>query len=191
MIRTSLALALGFTLLAGAVASAAPVGPAARVGLDLRRTTLVVADLDASLRVYRDALGLVVTYDHMINTPPDAKSLDQMTKSRRLVLMRANDDFVGQLGLLQYFKPKVPARPGKTSPELQPGDVVLVFNTKDLKARFEKLRATPGVRIAEAPNPVTYPSYDGKGVIHVMFSSFYDPDGNYVELNEVLDDKLH
>jgi hypothetical protein len=44
----------------------------------------------------------------------------------------------------------------------------------------------PGVRVQEAPNVTSYPSYDGKGVINVLFSSFYDPDGNYVELNEIL-----
>lgn len=32
----------------------------------------------------------------------------------------------------------------------------------------------------------SYPSYDGKGAIRVMFSSMWDPDGHYVELNEVV-----
>ena len=186
-----LPLALAAALMLAGAAQAAPVNADKHVGLDLRRTTLVVADVDASLKVYRDALGLVVTYDHLINTPADAKTLAATEKSRRLVLMRANDDYVGQLGLLQYFKPKVPARPGKTVKDLQPGDMVMVFNTKDLKAKFEVLKAVPGLKIGEAPHPVTYPSYDGKGVINVLFSSFYDPDGNYVELNEVLDKKLY
>ena len=44
-----------------------------------------------------------------------------------------------------------------------------------------------GVKVDEAPHPTSYPSYDGKGVINVMFSAFYDPDGYYIELNEVLD----
>ncbi len=191
MTLKSIGLALAAVILTTASAAAAPVAPDQRVGLDLRRTTLVVRDIDASLRIYRDALGLVVTYDRMINTPPDAPSLAQMTKSRRLVLMRANDDYVGQLGLLQYLKPDLGPRPAKTEAALQPGDMVMVFNTRDLQAKFERIKATPGVRIDEAPNPVTYPSYDGKGVIRVMFSSFHDPDGNYVELNEVLDPALH
>lgn len=183
--------ALIATVAAASPAYAAPVTPDKQVGLDLRRTTLVVKDIDASLRIYRDALGLIVTYDRMVNTPNDAPSLAQMTKSRRLVLMRANDDYIGQLGLLQYVKPNLPARPAKTEAALQPGDMVMVFNTKDLKAKFARIAATPGARVVETPNPVTYPSYDGKGVINVMFSSFYDPDGNYVELNEVLDPALH
>ena len=184
-------LALAALVLASAPASAAPVTPDKRVDLDLRRTTLVVKDIDASLRIYRDMLGLVVTYDRMVNTPADAKTAAEAKIARRLVLMRGNDDYIGQLGLLQYVKPVRDARPAKTLKVLQPGDIVLVFNTKNLKAKFEQVKATPGVRIEEAPNPVTYPSYSGEGVINVLFSSFYDPDGNYVELNEVLDPALH
>jgi len=169
-----------------AVAHADPVAADQRVGVDLRRTTLVVKDVEASLKVYRDALGLVTTYDHIIRTPPSATTDAAAEKSRRLVLLRANDDYVGVIGLLQYFKPAVSPRPAK-SDILSPGDMVMVFNTKDLKAKFERIKLAPGVRIGDAPHPVAYPSYDGKGLIHVMFSSFYDPDGNYVELNEVLD----
>jgi catechol 2,3-dioxygenase-like lactoylglutathione lyase family enzyme len=185
----TLAGALLAALTLSSVAHATPVPADQHVGVDLRRTTLVVKDVDASLKVYRDALGLVTTYDHIIRTPPSATTDAAADKSRRLVLLRANDDYVGVIGLLQYFKPAVSPRPTK-SDILSPGDMVMVFNTKDLKAKFERIKLAPGVRIGEAPRPVAYPSYDGKGLIHVMFSSFYDPDGNYVELNEVLDGGL-
>ena len=42
---------------------AAPVDEADRLPIDLRRTTLVVRDIDASLQFYRDALGMQVIYD--------------------------------------------------------------------------------------------------------------------------------
>jgi len=68
---------------------AAPVPEAQRIPVDLRRTTLVVRDIDRSLPLYRDALGLTVIYDQVIGG------------TTRLVLLRANDDFVGVLGLMQ------------------------------------------------------------------------------------------
>lgn len=187
--RTLIAAAAAL-LLAGA-AHAAPVPEAQRAALDLRRTTLVVKDLDASLRFYRDALGLKPAYDNIIRTPREAKSEAEAERVLHLVLLRANDDYIGMLGLMQYTKPVRTPRPDKSVGPLAPGDVVLLFNTKDLKTAFERAKATPGVRVSEAPHPVTYPSYDGKGVINVMFSALYDPDGNYVELNQVLDEKLH
>lgn len=179
------ALALTLALCCGGRALAAPVPDADRTPLDLRRTTMVVRDMEASLKFYRDALGLKVTYDNVIRTPRTAKDDASAERSLRLVLMRANDDYIGQIGLMQYTKPVRTPRPAKTGP-LSPGDIVLVFNTKGLAAKFEKAKAL-GVRVDEAPHPTSYPAYDGKGVINVMFSAFYDPDGNYVEMNEVLD----
>ena len=80
-------------------AYAAPVEYTDRVDVDLRRTTLVVADIDTSLAFYRDSLGLEVIYDQMIITPRGA-TIEEAEKVRRLVFLRSNDDFVGVLGLL-------------------------------------------------------------------------------------------
>jgi hypothetical protein len=71
-----------------------------------------------------------------------------------------------------------PPRPGI-------GDVILVINAADLDQRFEKVRATPGVRVATEPYLTSYPSPDGKGTIPVRFSAVWDPDGYFVELNHI------
>ena len=186
MARKTLAL-LGalMALLVAAPAMAKPVPEADRLPLDLRRTTLVVKDMQASLKFYRDALGLKVTYDNIIRTPRSAKDDASAERSLHLVFLRANDDYVGQIGLMQYTKPVRTPRRAKTG-DLSPGDIVLVFNTKGLQEKFDKAKAM-GVKVDEAPHPTSYPSSDGKGVINVLFSAFYDPDGHYIELNEVLD----
>lgn len=186
MARKTLALlAALLALLVAVPATAKPVPEVDRLPLDLRRTTLVVKDMEASLKFYRDALGLKVTYDNIIRTPRSAKDDASAERSLHLVFLRANDDYVGQIGLMQYTKPVRTPRPAKSG-NLSPGDIVLVFNTKGLQDKFDKAKAM-GVRVDEAPHPTSYPSYDGKGVINVLFSAFYDPDGHYIELNEVLD----
>lgn len=48
-------------------AAAAPVADDERVAIDLRRTTLIVRDIDRSLALYRDALGMMVS----VLTDPD------------------------------------------------------------------------------------------------------------------------
>ena len=183
--KTLTLLAALLTISVAAPVAAKPVPEAERIGVDLRRTTIVVRDMEASLKFYRDALGLKVTYDNVIRTPRTAKDDASAERSLRLVFVRANDDYIGQIGLMQYTKPVRTPRPEKSG-DLSPGDIVLVFNTKGLQAKFDKAKAL-GVRVDEAPHPTSYPSYDGKGVINVMFSAFYDPDGHYIELNEVLD----
>ena len=88
--------AMAFVWVVMATAIAAPVPEASRIPVDIRRTTLVVRDIDKSLPLYRDALGLNVIYDELIGGGTDA---DGKAKSPtvRLVLLRANDTFIGVL----------------------------------------------------------------------------------------------
>ena len=177
--------ALGLGVPGAAFAQRVP--EAEQVPLDFRRTTLVVRDIDASLAFYRDALGMAVTYDSYIRTPREATTDEEAERSLRLVLLRANDPYIGVIGLMQYFKPDRPERPARADTELRPGDIVLVFNVKNQEDVFARASGSPGVTVGEAPHLVTYPGYGGQGVIRVNFASVYDPDGHYIELNQVLD----
>lgn len=65
----------GLAALALAACNAAPSSTAGaqeaaaeRNPLDLRRTTLLVRDLEASLALYRDAMGMEVSYDQIITS---------------------------------------------------------------------------------------------------------------------------
>ncbi|MEJ2534574.1 MAG: VOC family protein [Gammaproteobacteria bacterium] len=79
--------ARGFGLVAGVLltwgaAQAAPVPEEQRVPLDLRRATIVVDDMERSLAFYRDALGMVVTYDNWVLTPREAPSPEEAEIAR-------------------------------------------------------------------------------------------------------------
>jgi len=168
---------------------AAPVPDADKVPIDLRRTTLIVRDMENSLRFYRDALGLKVVYDNIIRTPRTATSDESAQRSLRLVFVQANDDFIGIIGLIEYRKPL------KQPPAFMPdafsiGTSVLLFNAKDLDGTFARARAVPGVTIVEEPVETSYPGYDGKPPIPVRVSTLRDPDGFTVELNQLLVDKV-
>jgi len=162
---------------------ASPVEEAQRTPIDLRRTTLVVADIDRSLAFYRDALGMVITYDRLIITPRGA-SRDDAESVRRLVLLRANDDYVGMIGLLQYIKPKNP-RVDLKGTAFREGTTVLVFNTARLEQSFARAREIPGVVVLDEPEVVNYPSYAGESAITVIIGALQDPDGFTVELNQL------
>jgi len=165
---------------------AAPVAEDERVDIDLRRTTLIVSDIENSLKLYRDALGFEVIYDNVIRTPRSAKTDAESELSRRLVFVRANDDYIGIIGLLQYYKPIKQVR--APEPEaFATGSAVLLFTTTDLNQRFPKAAAVPGVKAIGEPTDTTYPSYDGKATIGVRTSTLYDPDGFLIELNEFID----
>lgn len=163
----------------------APVTDKPRLPIDLRRTTLVVADAERSLAFYRDALGMRVVYDNIIRTPRDATDDATAERSLRLVFVEANDDYVGIIGILEYRKPE--KQPPATRPAaFSIGTPVLLFNTSDLKATFARAKAVPGVEVVEEPVETFYPGYGGQGRIPVVVSTLRDPDGFTVELNQVL-----
>ena len=179
---------LVWLLLAGLVLAqplrADPVPVGERIPVDVRRTTLVVKDIERSLPFWRDALGLTVVYDQMIERPLDPEKPEGAKRSLRLVLMRANDTFIGAIGLLEYVSPRRPERaPGEDRPIV--GDFIMVVNATDLDTRWEGVRSVPGVRVLSEPSLVEYPA-PGGGVIPVMVSMVRDPDGYFVELNQIL-----
>ena len=183
-LKTAFALLIGMS---AASAQAAPVPEDQRMDLDLRRTTLVVHDMEASLAFYRDALGMEVTYDNMLRTPQDAKTNEEAESATHLVFLRANDDFVGILGLMESEKPARPAYDAMPEP-FRPGSIVLLFNTDGLAEKFEKAKNAPKVTVVRPPTNRTFPSYDGKSRIPVLSSILIDPDGHVVELNDLLMD---
>ncbi|MEP1444676.1 MAG: VOC family protein [Paraglaciecola sp.] len=160
---------------------AEPVDAEQRISVDIRRTTYIVNDIDNSLKLYRDALGLKVIYDQMINSPME----NGETRKRRLVLMQANDTFIGALGLLQYIYPEKPQRQEKFD-EPVPGDPIVVMNVSDLDTRWQAVAVSPKVNVIEAPHLVEYPRAGG-GKIAVMVSMIRDPDGYWIEINQLLD----
>ncbi len=162
-------------------APAAPV-EAARLPIDLRRTTLIVRDMDRSLALYRDALGMEVQYDQILTSPNLGRAGSDGVNRSRLVLLRANDSFIGMLGLWQFLDG--PADPPPQAPTFHAGDIVLLFNATDLEQRFPRVAATPGVTVLGEPRPRTYPSATGD--IQVMVSMLVDPDGHIVELNRLV-----
>jgi catechol 2,3-dioxygenase-like lactoylglutathione lyase family enzyme len=174
------------TLLFSGTVAPAPVADEDRAPLDLRRTTLIVSDIDKSLAFYRDALGMVVIYDNMVNTPREAKTVEEAERARRLVFLRANDDYIGVLGLLQYLKPiKEPL--DLSDRAFDPGTTVLVINHSDIQAAFERASQVEGVQVLSEPSETHYPSYDSSSTIRVMVSVLQDPDGIAVEVNQLLD----
>jgi catechol 2,3-dioxygenase-like lactoylglutathione lyase family enzyme len=176
-------------LFGASVALSAPVPEDERVPLDLRRTTLVVGDMERSLAFYRDALGMTVTYDNWVLTPRHAASPEEADVARRLVFLQANDNYVGVLGLLQYTRPLKPVVDLRGTAFHQ-GTAVLIFNLERLDEAFARASAIEGVTVVSEPELVTYPSYDGTGTISVKVSTVQDPDGFTIELNQ-LQETLH
>jgi catechol 2,3-dioxygenase-like lactoylglutathione lyase family enzyme len=162
---------------------AQPVPDNEKIPVDIRRTTLVVRDIEKSLPLYRDALGLKVVYDQLIGGGKD-KDGKVTPPTIRLVLLRANDQFIGAIGLMQRLnQPMLPPLTEFKRPNA--GGMIMVINAKDLDTRWEKIKATPHIKIDTEPYRIEYPGPNNT-VIPVLFSSVFDNDGNFIEINKLL-----
>lgn len=153
----------------------------------LRRTTLIVRDMEASLALYRDALGMKVQYDQVLTSPglSDRYGDDGENRSR-LVFIQAENEFIGVIGLWQFLDQTEKDLADPEPADFTPGKMVFVFNTTTLEETFAKAAATPGVKVQSAPKERHYPSPAGE--IVTLVSMLVDPDGHVVELNQVLRD---
>ena len=155
--------------------------------LDLRRTTLVVRDIETSLAFYRDALGMTVEYDQELTSPGLSMRAGADGANRsRLVLLKANDGFIGMLGLWQFLDQTEQDLAAPDAADFTPGEIVLLFNAENLEEVFPKAAAVSGVEVIGEPKLRAYPSPQGD--IEVMVSMLVDPDGHTVELNKLISD---
>lgn len=155
--------------------------------LDLRRTTLIVRDIEKSLALYRDALGMTIEYDQTLTSPGLSSRAGADGKNRsRLVLLKANNNYIGMLGLWQFLDQTLQDKAEPDAADFTPGEIVLLFNSDTLDETFARAAKAPGVKVVGAPALRKYPS--PKGDIEVMVSMLTDNDGHTIELNKTIHD---
>ncbi len=156
-----------------------------RVPTDIRRTTIIVRDMANSLALYRDVLGMKVNYDTVVETSGVALPAGPAGAKARLVLLNANDPWVGWIGLMQWIDPPLPD-PGRYPTRMAPGGIVIVTNTDDVDGRCARAFAVRGVTKTSDARLQVYPGRAGGPEIRVRGCNFFDPDGVLIELNQIL-----
>lgn len=152
---------------------------------DLRRTSLIVSDIDESLNLYRDILGFQVNYDAEVTMSGVALPAGEPGAKARLVLVSSNDSWVGWIGLLQWLDPKLEVPTPRTRMGI--GDALLVFNTEKVDEHCAAVAKLPGVNMTAPASNTTYPGRAGGDPIVVRTCYLFDRDGYFMELNKVLD----
>ena len=149
----------------------------------LRRTTLLVSDVDAS-RAFYEAVGFRVWLDwtgEQDPNDPTALPLTGAPTESRIVIMAGDDDYAGMVGLLEFAAPALPPN-RRVADHLGVLDIILVIEVTDLDAvlgRLERLNA----EIVRAPGD--YESDGPSGRKRGQDMLVRDPDGYLVELTSV------
>jgi catechol 2,3-dioxygenase-like lactoylglutathione lyase family enzyme len=158
--------------------SDASVGP-------LKRITLWVRDIDASLAVYRDALGLVVLEDKRLTGPQIARMVGLEQAELRIVHLGPAGSSHGWVGLYAIEntapQPMAALPPAGGFPRY--GQATLVFTTGHLAQILPRLRALATVRFITEPTEYIKTT-PGDATPPGKYSEviFFDPDGVPVSL---------
>jgi catechol 2,3-dioxygenase-like lactoylglutathione lyase family enzyme len=148
----------------------------------LRRTTIVVRDIDKSIAFYRDAVGLRVGWDRE-SVLGDAIPLAPGAKGRFATVMGA-DETIGMIGLLQVVDPPLATPPVSDKENLGVDASIFVIGTDDCDGVHKRLQAL-GARIYKAPYDQELKGRDGKP-IKMRSMAAWDPDGHFLEINQRL-----
>ncbi|QMW22336.1 VOC family protein [Sandaracinobacteroides saxicola] len=170
------------------VKAAGVEAPKERIPTDVRRLTILVRDIDNSLKLYRDVFGLQVNYDAKISVSGVALPAGVPGNKTRLVLLNGNDPFIGWIGLMQYTDPPLPGSDQPYPRRLGPGGHVLILNVDDAKKRCAMAATVPGVSFTGEARLQVYEGRNGAPPIRVMGCNIFDPDGTAIEINQILRD---
>lgn len=152
---------------------------------DLRRVSLIVDDIDESLKLYRDVLEFEVNYDAEVTMSGVALPAGEPGARARLVLISSNDSWVGWIGLLQWIDP--PLERNHAPERMGIGDAILVFNTEKVDEHCDAAAKVPGIKVTAEASNTTYPARGEGEPIVVRTCYLFDRDGYFMELNKVLD----
>ena len=168
------------TLIAGLLPLACAVGqepgvPGGERLSPMLRATVFVTDLEESLKLYRDILGLKPRVERVLEGPRADQILGTEGAKVRLVILQSGDTLSGNVGLFTYDDEQSPP-PSRT--EVRTGDVAFIFITSDIQGIYEQVQAA-GYPIVSPPM-VLFPRPDSETQDLEML--FFDRDGIGVNL---------
>ncbi|GAA0271939.1 VOC family protein [Cryptosporangium japonicum] len=139
--------------------------------------SFTVADLDASIRFYRDLLGLVLVHEQRQDNEYTRRLVGYSDADLRVAQLAvppaSSTNSSHDLELVQYLSPS--AEP--TDPERnRAGAAHLAFTTDDALGTYERLNAA-GVEFLSAPNEITAGVNKGGYTCY-----FFGPDRETLEL---------
>ena len=164
------------------VVQAAPVESRAQTVV-VRRSTLLVGDLDRSIAFY-EALGFTRSYDRGGERDPARPMvlpLNVQPAASRLVIMKSRDPWIGMIGLLAYDRPKPPTN-RKLADQIGAGDTILMVEIGDAAEAHTHL-VSLGARILQPPQPFEAALADGSPIKGINFFAV-DPDGRVIEASQ-------
>lgn len=149
----------------------------------IKRTTLMVRDAEAAARWYASVFGMTRAMDVPFTLSGRQLAAGRAGDRTRLILMKAEHDQIGMIGLLQWVEPPMPA-PDPIPTGIAFGAPIFVVEARDCEATVARARAL-GSRIHCEPYDWTVKGFDGQPK-NLRGASLFDLDGYFFEVNQPL-----
>jgi catechol 2,3-dioxygenase-like lactoylglutathione lyase family enzyme len=149
----------------------------------VKRVSIFCKDLEKSLALYRDILGMVVIEDKTVQGPFIGKLINLPSCTMRIVYLSADPKLdAGLIGLFHISEPAMPVLSPPAQGTMHWGQSSFVLATEKGDEIYADL-VKAGYTVLTPPTPYTKPTDDAymKAGIYTEII-FYDPDGLAVSL---------
>lgn len=150
----------------------------------VKRTTLLVRDAERAAEWYESVFGMSRWMDVPFTLSGTQLATGKQGDRTRLVIMKAEHDTIGMIGLLEFVDPERDDIPAELPTEIPFGTPIFVVAAQDTAATVERARAA-GSRIHCEPREWSVTGADGK-VKDMLGAGFWDLDGYYFETNQIV-----
>jgi catechol 2,3-dioxygenase-like lactoylglutathione lyase family enzyme len=144
----------------------------------VRRTTVVVSNMERSLAFYRDLLGMDVYYQGEIGNPGASAVTAVDCESIRMVVLNVGGAELGMVGLMEIRGARPALAATQWDTRLKTGEAILVIPTENMKLLHQRLLEA-GACVVAPPVRIEVP---GRPEVHEMMVR--DPDGLVVNLTQ-------
>ena len=149
----------------------------------VKRTTLIVRDIEASSKWYEEILDMSLYYDDTITLSGQGLAAGKKGDVTHLKIYKCSDPVIGMIGLLQWIDPELPA-PEEIPTKVDYGNPTFVVDTDNVDEVYKKALAL-GTHIHSEPHEWSVRGADGN-MINFITLSVFDPDGYFYEINQRL-----
>ncbi|HJL81697.1 MAG TPA: VOC family protein [Gammaproteobacteria bacterium] len=149
----------------------------------VKRTTLIVRDIEASSKWYEEILDMSLYYDDTITLSGQGLAAGKKGDVTHLKIYKCSDPVIGMIGLLQWLDPELPA-PEKIPTKVDYGNPTFVVDTDNVDEVYKKALALE-THIHSEPHEWSVRGADGN-MINFITLSVFDPDGYFYEINQRL-----
>lgn len=151
------------------------------MGNYVKRTTLMVRNMERAIQFYRDVLGGKIWFDRPFTLDGGGLPVGKKGDKLRLLIVRFEHDEIGMIGLMEFINPVIPAP--DVSYDLGYGQPVFVIVPEDAQAIYDKAMA---MGFQTRGRPKRWSTTGARGETRHFLSTFlWDADGHFFECNQV------